>query len=127
MVYMKNYCSNCGNQIKEKAANFCPKCGKSLGSLNKSILENEEYEVDEENEISEKIKIDHLKGKIKVTANLGSEKNGIKFGDLMKNPDLVSDTKSFSRRPSEEKSGRDLLKQIELECSTSLNKSSEIE
>lgn len=125
---MINYCSNCGNKVQEVGANFCPKCGQNLRKVQRNAVSHfEEEDLESQENSYSKINLDNLKNKINISAELQAPQK-IKLGDyleLVKKDGEIKDEK-IKRPHSDLPSGKELLKLIQKECSTSKEKSSEI-
>ena len=125
-----NYCSNCGNKIEQNGikASFCSKCGQDLRTLKKTVASvNEVEEIDEEGAPST-LDLSALEGKIKIYAEVEKPKV-ITVGDVISQAKASGkqEEQLSKREAANLPSGKDLLKTIAKECSSSKDKSAEVE
>lgn len=129
----KIFCTNCGNKMESVVAiNFCSKCGQALNG--KRNVQNTapvaQAEVIDEDYVDTESRLDisALKDKIRVSVDFEAAKP-IKIGEYLEMAKASGPTtETLSPRRSDNlPNGKDLLKKIADECSTSRNKSSEVE
>lgn len=130
MYIMINYCSNCGNKVQQAGANFCPKCGQNLKTIEKTSLPNSDEENFQEQEYLniKKINLAEIKNNIKIYAET-EKSTPVKLGDYLEANKNVKNVEgdTINRTDCGLPSGNELLKFIQKECSTSRDKSSEIQ
>ena len=120
-----NYCSNCGYKVEQNGVklNFCPKCGQNLNTLKKTVAS---APIEEEEGAVESIDISSLKDKIKISVDMDIPKP-ITVGDVI-NASKGSAPEKIKGRPAAKlPKGKDLLKAIAQECSSSKGRASEID
>jgi DNA-directed RNA polymerase subunit RPC12/RpoP len=121
-----NYCSNCGYKVEQNGVklNFCPKCGQSLNTLKKTVASVPDQEDDEVH--GGEIDISSLKDKIKISVDMDIPKP-ITVGDVI-NASKGSAPEEIKGRPAAKlPKGKELLKVIAQECSSSRGRASEID
>lgn len=123
------YCSKCGNKVEQKGVivNFCSKCGQDLRTLKQTQTIANEDTFEEADQVGE-FDISNLKDKIKITVDMDIPKP-ITIGDLVseaKQTGPVQEEK-YVRPSSNLPKGKDLLKTIAKECSSSREAPIEVE
>ena len=121
-----NYCSKCGNK-NEQFANFCPKCGQNLKTLAQNPVQHHGEENEDTEEVAE-FNIEALKGKINISVQMDVPQP-VTVGDIINEARQTGPSSQDlgKRNAPNLPKGKDLLKTIAKECSSSRDKSSEVE
>jgi len=120
---MNTYCPNCGNKNSVVSANFCPKCGQNLKTLEKSIPREDDFE--EEIPAQGSVDIERLAKAIKVKVSMDN-KPAITVGELLEISKGGQSEASQPRPAPELPDGDDLVKSLMRECSPSKSNSKEV-